>query len=156
MFLTAENIILTTMCVVWDKQAEKILLIDRTKGDWNGYTPPGGHIEFPESITDCTIREVKEETGLKVWDLSYKGVTHFVNTEQKKRFMVFNYYTEKFSGKLIDRTSEGKPAWIQLSKLDYSALAPGIAERLDLFFEEDKITEQYTVEDCAETEIIKI
>ena len=150
-----EKIILTTMCVVWDEVNNSIVMIDRKKGDWNGYTPPGGHLEFPESITDCAKREVKEETGLTVWDLEYKGVTHFVDTHDKKRFMVFNYFTENYKGKLTDGTYEGKPEWVKLTKIDNYTLAPGISERLDLFFE-NKIIEMYDIENNPDIDMQEI
>ena len=45
----------------------KILMLKRKgshgSGEWN---LPGGHLEFGETISNCVIREVFEETGLKI------------------------------------------------------------------------------------------
>ena len=42
---------------------DMILLQNRVKKDWRGYTLPGGHIEPGESFVDAVIREMKEEIG---------------------------------------------------------------------------------------------
>ena len=38
---------------------DEILVIDRQKKDWPGFTYPGSHVENDESIVDSVIREVK-------------------------------------------------------------------------------------------------
>lgn len=55
---------LTVLCMIYD--GARILLQDRVKDNWKGYTFPGGHVEPGESFVDCAIREIKEETGLDI------------------------------------------------------------------------------------------
>ena len=57
-----ENVELTVLCLITD--GSRLLLQNRTKNDWQGYTLPGGHVEPGESFVDAVIREMKEETGL--------------------------------------------------------------------------------------------
>ena len=45
---------------------DKILVQDRVNKNWPGLTFPGGHVEEGESFTESVIREVYEETGLKI------------------------------------------------------------------------------------------
>ena len=60
----AEKCILTNICLIY--KDDQILVIDRKKKDWPGLTFPGGHVERNENFNDSVIREVYEETGLKI------------------------------------------------------------------------------------------
>lgn len=43
-----------------------ILLVKNVKGDSFYWSPPGGAVEKDETLEQAVIREVREETGLKV------------------------------------------------------------------------------------------
>ena len=70
-----ENVELTVLCLIED--GDKILLQNRVKKDWRGYTLPGGHVETGESFVDAVIREIKEETGLNIINPKLAGVKQF-------------------------------------------------------------------------------
>jgi 8-oxo-dGTP diphosphatase len=55
----------------------KLLLIHRHKPGRDYYVLPGGGVEFDETFEEACIREVKEETGLKVraLELVYRYIT---------------------------------------------------------------------------------
>ena len=45
----------------------QLVLIRRTAPPLPGYwAPPAGHVELGESVTEATIREAREETGLEI------------------------------------------------------------------------------------------
>lgn len=58
-----------TMCMVQD--GSKVLLINRPdqKG-FPGYIAPGGKVDFPESIVDGAIREVRVKSYVEVNQVS--------------------------------------------------------------------------------------
>lgn len=136
------EVILTTMCAIVDEMNNKVLFINRKK-NWPGYAFPGGHVEHGESITDCVIREVKEETGLSIFHVKFKGIAHFYNNQTKSRYMVFNYYTNHFSGDLIDSCEEGEICWVPEPDICSLKLAEGMEKRLDLFFDQNEQREMF-------------
>ena len=59
-----EVVTITNMCMIYD--GTRVLVQDRADPEWPGITFPGGHVEKGESFTDAVIREVFEETGLRI------------------------------------------------------------------------------------------
>ena len=58
----------TADCIVITKEAEpKVLLIERGDEPFKGcWAFPGGFMNMDETTEQCAIRELEEETGLKV------------------------------------------------------------------------------------------
>ena len=57
-----------TLCMIQD--GDRVLMLNRNHDHFQGYIPPGGKLEFPESPVEGAIREVKEETGLGIGVMS--------------------------------------------------------------------------------------
>ncbi|SEO00481.1 8-oxo-dGTP diphosphatase [Terribacillus saccharophilus] len=115
---------------------DQVLLLDRQHDDFSGFIPPGGKVDFPESLTASAIREVKEETGLDVWNLEYKGVQHYVNEEQNVRYLIFYYVTDSFTGTLLADSREGNPSWFQKSEAMELPMQDVVRTVFPLFFQE--------------------
>ncbi len=131
---------MTTMCGVGNNNS--ILLINRGRS-WKGWALPGGHLEKGESLTDCIIREMQEETGIIVFNLEFKGITHFFNPETYRRHIIFNYYTEEYKGKPFSKCEEGEIRWFPINELNKLDLAEGMEYRLPLFCKETRPQELY-------------
>ena len=93
---------ITVLCLISD--GDKVLLQNRVKEDWKGYTLPGGHVEMGESFVDAVIREMKEETGLDIKNPRLAGVKQFPVRDGKYengRYIVFLFKTNEFTGDII-------------------------------------------------------
>ncbi|WP_368397724.1 8-oxo-dGTP diphosphatase [Streptococcus parasanguinis] len=127
-----ETVEFTNLCMVRD--GDRVLVIDRKKEDWPGITFPGGHVEAGESFTEAVIREVKEETGLRITSPQMCGMKNWV--EDGIRYVVLFYKTEKFEGDLIS-SEEGEVWWEDLKELPNLDLSLDMEDMLRIFLEED-------------------
>lgn len=123
-----------TVCMIQNEN--KVLLLDRQHDNFKGFIPPGGKVEFPESIVESAIREVKEETGLDVSNLIYKGLYEYVNPVANDRYMIFNYITKDFKGELLEDAPEGQPIWVNIEDAYNLPMQKSTQRRFPLFFED--------------------
>lgn len=136
-----EFVELTVLCMVYDDH--KILLQNRVKSDWKGYTFPGGHVEKGESFVEATIREIKEETGLTVKNLQLCGIKQF--PIDHGRYIVLLYKTNQYEGHLIS-SQEGEMKWIDRKSLENIELVEDFMELLQVFDQDDLSEFQYKIE----------
>lgn len=123
----------TNMCMIYD--GDKVLVQDKISKSWGGLMFPGGHIEHGEDFTDAVIREVYEETGLKISNPQLCGIKDWYN-DDGSRYVVLLYKTNKFSGALKS-SEEGEVYWITLDELRTGNYAEGMDKMLELFLNDD-------------------
>ncbi len=62
-----------TLCFI--RRSDEVLMLNREKPSWMGmWNGVGGRIEQGETPRECILREVLEETGIKLSDALYGGV----------------------------------------------------------------------------------
>ncbi|MCH5170653.1 MAG: 8-oxo-dGTP diphosphatase [Oscillospiraceae bacterium] len=132
---------ITNMVMVQDKSTGKVIVQDRVKS-WCGISFPGGHVENGESIYDSAVREIKEETGLKIENLKYCGIIYWFNNKTEDRYFVHLYKTTDYSGEMFTETEEGRVFWISIEDLYGMKLSSNFREYLPVFLE-DKYSEAY-------------
>ena len=146
-----ESVTFTNMCMVCD--GTKVLVQDRKNPDWSGITFPGGHVEWGESFTDAVIREVKEETGLKISCPKLCGIKDWME-DDGSRYMVLLYKTDRYEGELRS-SAEGEVFWIELEDMKKMTLAEGMETQLEIFLR-DEISEDFWYrEDGKWVEVLK-
>jgi len=109
---------LATLCYVRYNGRTLMLLRNKKTGDihlgkWNGL---GGKLAPGETPEECVIREVKEESGLTIYEPSLRGVLTFPQFDKDEDWYVFVFVADRFSGTLIS-CDEGQLEWIENSKL---------------------------------------
>lgn len=137
-----EEIELTNMCMISDGKGNVLVQDKVNNADWHGWNFPGGHVEKGEYITPSVVREMQEETGLTIENPKLCGIKEFHKSKDGKRYIVFLYIADKFSGELKS-SNEGEIFWYPLSELAKSEkLIDGFAEMLSVFTNEN-ISEVY-------------
>jgi 8-oxo-dGTP diphosphatase len=86
---------------------------DMHQGKWNGL---GGKLEPGETPEACAIREIQEESGLRVTSPVLKGLITFPAFANEEDWYTFIFVVDKFEGKLIE-SPEGYLEWIDDSRL---------------------------------------
>ena len=86
---------------------------DINKDKWLGI---GGKMEYGESPYDCILREVYEETSLKLICPRYRGLVTFVTEDGYTEHMHL-FTCDKFAGE-VGECSEGELEWVDIDKIN--------------------------------------
>src|SRR5687768_5483137 len=66
----------------------RLLLLKRQRSHGSGsWSPPGGHLDFGETLEACAIRETLEETGLHVADPEFFAITNDIFASDGKHYV---------------------------------------------------------------------
>ena len=110
----------TADCVVIAKETEpKVLLIQRGNEPFKGqWALPGGFLNMDETTEQCAVRELEEETGLKVTKIKQIGVYSKVDRDPRGRTITVAYLA------IIDKVENvkglddaAKAQWFPISNL---------------------------------------
>lgn len=114
---------LTTLCYI--EKDEKYLMLHRVKKEndcnkdkWIGV---GGKFEEGESPQDCLLREVYEETGLKLTNYQFRGIVTFVSDEWEGEYMHL-FTASEYEGELPENAmrdcEEGELVWVPKDEIE--------------------------------------
>lgn len=128
---------LTNMCFIYDNN--RILVQEKLGTKYQGgLVFLGGHVESGESLRDSVIREIKEETGLLIFNPQPCGYKDWIQ-EDGTRYIVLLYKTNKYIGELKS-SEEGKVFWLNRSDIQDANLIWNMRELLEIF-ETDNFSE---------------
>lgn len=110
---------LATICYI--DNGKELLLLHRNKkpndvheGKWISV---GGKLEKGESPEDCAIREIFEETGLVVKEMSLRGIVTFPEFTVGQDWYTYVFKVTDFEGVLIEDCPEGTLEWVPYDKV---------------------------------------
>jgi len=130
----------TADCIVITKEAEpKVLLIERGDEPFKGcWAFPGGFMDMDETTEQCAIRELEEETGLKVSKVYQIGAYSKVDRDPRGRTITVAYIAIVDEPIAVSGQDDAaKAQWFPLTAfLDKPS---GKAERPELAFDHDEI-----------------
>ena len=121
-------IILTNMCLI--RNGNMILVQNRTKKDWPGLTLPGGKVEKDESVYQSVLREVYEETGLRL--LSAKDVGYIEWLIDGDRHLCILFESESYECELKSN-DEGEDLFIDIKDLCQYQFSTDFDKILDIY-----------------------
>ena len=145
-----ERVELAVLCLI--KDGDRVLLQNRVKKDWQGYTLPGGHVEPGESFVDAVVREMKEETGLTIEKPKMVGIKQF--PIEGGRYIVLLFEATQFTGEIVS-SEEGEMTWIDRGELANIPAVDDLTELLKVFDDPELTEFQYVVDGENWTALLK-
>ena len=114
--------IVGTLAYLWDRDADRVLMIRRNArpdddhfGKVNGL---GGKLEPDEGVVESLRRELDEETGLALDEISLRGTITWTNFGPKNEdWMGFIFLVTSWTGSPPDSNEEGTLEWIPRERL---------------------------------------
>ena len=110
----------TADCIVITKETEpKVLLIERGDNPFKGcWAFPGGFMNMDETTEQCAIRELEEETGLKVGEVHQIGTYSKVDRDPRGRTVTVAYLAVIDAPMAVKGQDDAaKAQWFPLSTL---------------------------------------
>ncbi len=110
----------TADCVVITREKDpQILLIERGDEPFKGcWAFPGGFLNMDETTEQCAIRELYEETGLAVKDITQIGAYSKVDRDPRGRTITVAYISVIEKAELVEGNDDAAQAkWFSLSVL---------------------------------------
>ena len=104
----------------------QMVLIKRGKEPFKGsYALPGGFINYGETLEQCVVREVQEETGLKTENLGLVGVYSAPDRDPRGHVVTAVYHLRPKGGTLMGGDDAAEAGWFPLDKLPKFAFDHG-------------------------------
>lgn len=113
--------------IVLVRRDDEVLLVRNAAWPTGRYSLAAGFLSVGESLEECAAREVKEETGIDITDITYVGSQSWPFPSQ----VMVGFVARYAGGELIvDHTELEDARWFPISKLPTLPPARSIARRI--------------------------
>ncbi len=90
----------------------KVLLGKRKNSHGDGcWQFPGGHLEYAEGFEECAVREVAEETGIKIKNIKFITITNDIFAKEDKHYITIYMIADWDSGEPEVLEPENAEKW---------------------------------------------
>jgi 8-oxo-dGTP diphosphatase len=118
----------------------RVLVAQRARLPAQGvWTLPGGVVESGETLTQALIREIDEETQLKVEPVALAGhremLVRDANGRAERHFIILCFATRWISGEPVLNEELADARWLKPTELDGLKTTDGLAEIIAAAFE---------------------
>ncbi|HEY3419402.1 MAG TPA: NUDIX domain-containing protein [Methanomassiliicoccales archaeon] len=101
---------------------DQVVLIKRGREPFKGmYALPGGIVEYGETVEECVVREMEEETGLKTEVLDLVGVYSAANRDPRGHFITLAFNLKPICGQLTGGDDAAEAVLFPLKELPVMA-----------------------------------
>lgn len=112
----------------------KILLVKRGREPNRGlWSLPGGSIEPGEAIDDAIVREVEEETRMRVTVGALAAIHEVIKRDGDKlqfHYIIISKYAQPISGELHPDSDAADARWVPLDEIQQYQTTPGLIDHL--------------------------
>lgn len=113
--------------IVLVRRDDEVLLVRNAAWPAGRYSLAAGFLNFGESLEDCAAREVKEETGIEIADITYVGSQSWPFPSQLMAGFVATYAGGEL---VVDHTELEDARWFSIANLPVLPPTRSIARRI--------------------------
>jgi nucleoside triphosphatase len=109
---------------------------------WNNqYVIPGGHIELGETMEAALKREIKEETGMDIYDISQISMQEFIFGKgfwKKRHFIFFDFSCRTDSTEVKLDSESQEYVWVTLEEAKKLPIEPYTRKTIEEYLKKKK------------------
>ena len=129
-------------CMCIDGSGKALLLLRKGAHGEGTWSFPGGHLEFGETIEQCAVREIKEETNIDVTQIEIVSMSNDIAYE--KHYITIGIVAREWTG--IPRIMEPEKC-IDMKWFDLDDLPKYVFIPTNKFIENYKASRFYNIND---------
>lgn len=133
--------ILATLAYIMSPEGTSVLMIHRNArpddlhyGKYNGL---GGKLEPREDAAAGVQREIREEAGIEIEELTLRGTVNWPGFAGDEDWFAFVFRVDRWSGTPLTGNHEGTLEWVPVSRLQELNLWDSDRLWLDMVFDDD-------------------